>query len=214
MPITKLAENLIELTKTDKNNLNAVEGLYGASLALGADNKGQLTGRETLYHGTDSDTAKKILKEGILPVTKDTAHNTPLHKDFLNRAYTTRSLLEAASYAVDASSRLKNSPKVIKVSAPTWKMDNVEYSPHARDPQTGKFDVKKGEIFGHKVFVGGLSPEYVKGSDSYKGLTINEFLDYAKNNKKEFGKGLGKLALGLGGIGHSAYSLYKRNFDN
>lgn len=61
----------------------------------------------------------------------------------------------------------------------------------------------KGLDEGTIVIKGDVDPKYIKGSESYQPLTIEEFRDYIKNNPSRFGKEAGKLGAGLllSGIG-------------
>lgn len=62
---------------------------------------------------------------------------------------------------------------------------------------------------GHTVLEGGVSPEYVKGSKHYKRLGLKELREYVHANPSKFGKEIGKLGLGGGLVGGSAYLLHK-----
>lgn len=82
--LEKIAENsegyskYLELKKQKEHSRNenikdvstAAVGLSGAALAKKQYDSGNLTGRETLYHGTSVDRADSIRKEGLKPNAK------------------------------------------------------------------------------------------------------------------------------------------------
>jgi hypothetical protein len=59
------------------------------------------------------------------------------------------------------------------------------------------------------VVKGGIEKDYIRGSDSYKGITANEIRDYAKANPHRFGAGSALGAAGIGALGYGAHGLIK-----
>jgi hypothetical protein len=138
--ITKLGKSL---NKEDQKNLALAEGI-GGGLAINKSKKsGLLTGRKRLYHGTDTESAKKILKEGLKgsqtgrsgSITKDVLEksNPKAYKDSIGKSFLAPKYHEGLSYAVQSQNRNvlgRNAPriekfsdfgKVIKADIPIWK---------------------------------------------------------------------------------------------
>lgn len=119
----------------------------GTLLAMNALDSGDLTGRETLYHGTDPDAANSIRRRGLMPTTESNVVNTDAIKGdreryakALGKAYTTRNKTEARSYAVQTMAKRKAAKGeavkaldmmlnlgdgVVKLNVPVWKMKTV-----------------------------------------------------------------------------------------
>jgi hypothetical protein len=134
----------------------------GALVAKHNYDRGNFTGRETLYHGTDTESAKKIREEGLKPnqtkpsVTKIV--DMDLDRKNKNLVFTTRNKYLAKTYAgqqkaiaagkvTDKYSFLNLGPKIhvdtalgknndgiVKFNVPTWK----EGLRGARNPETKK----------------------------------------------------------------------------
>ena len=234
MAITKLGKDLLD--KETKNYLNGAEGVGGLALLRNALASGQLTGRQTLYHGTDKDSAASIRKSGLQPTTDANAVNTSALKadaerynKSLGKAYTTGSALEGLTYAYQTNAKKGGKGmSVVKINAPTWKMKTV-MNPEVDMPY-GEWKKRLG-IWGDLmpeytkktsykslrnavVFDGGVGKEYIKGSDAYKGLSLKEFAEYLKARPKTFAVGGVKALLGAGTLGHSIYELINRNKKN
>ena len=131
-----------EKLKTNDNLQNS--GVAGSIVAgAGLVNKelkhGNLTGRETLYHGTNPSNKASILATGLKPTTEANAVNTAMikdvfpgvYKDSLGKTFLSRKKFEAWKYSIgaqvrnDPSSPPKISGGVIKANVPIWKMKTV-----------------------------------------------------------------------------------------
>lgn len=145
MPITKLADILIG------DALKAIAAGYavvgGTGVAKNQFSKGNITGRQTVYHGTTPDKKRSILSQGLKATSDKSAVNTKVLKDrspdlyekSMGKSYFTPSKLDAAGYAAGAEYRpkgmepgLKHAVKsyitgkgIVKANLPTWKMDTV-----------------------------------------------------------------------------------------
>lgn len=237
------ADNIIKGEKEDINQkhfsnfANSVEGLAGAALASNALKSGELTGRQTLYHGTTRDAVKGIKEKGLLPTTDENAINTKVLKadperysKSLGKAYLSPERADALQYALQsATNRGRNKENwknmgVAKVNAPIWKMKTV-VNPEVDMPFEkwkdtlglgGMFTSESEKQFMYKnmrnavVVDGGVGPEYVKGSDKYQRLTLKELGEYIKARPKTFALGAAKTLGGLGMLGHGAYHVYDR----
>lgn len=129
-------------------------GALGGHLVNDAFASGNLTGRQTLYHGTDASNIKSIRDLGLVPTTNENAVNTavlrgtPQYEKSLNKAYTAKSRFDAAMYAaqtamakngknpfVDKSAKAQLLPEtlkrlfsgegIVKLNVPTWKLKTV-----------------------------------------------------------------------------------------
>ena len=234
MPITKLASDILNDKSPDvRNYANAAEGILGAYVLSGAKDR-QLRGRTKLYHGTTDVALKSILENGLAPSSEENALNTARlkadparYKNALGKVYTTRHLDKARSYAWQSSLNNKNARRgaVVELDVPMWKLKRVvnpeadmSFDEYMRRTYPG---LPKETHAYHKpayrrfrqdvVFEGGISPEYIKGSRKYRYFNPKELLEYARHNPKVFAKAWGKVGLGLGMLGHAAYSLYDRN---
>lgn len=73
---------LAEKDRQDK--LDLIKGLYtgegigGALLAANSFTSGDLTGRDTVYHGTSPKNADSIRQEGLKPATRENANHTKI----------------------------------------------------------------------------------------------------------------------------------------
>ena len=59
-----------------------------------------------------------------------------------------------------------------------------------------------------EVLEGGLPPEFIRGSEKFKGLGLQELSQYARTHPGRFAGGVGLGALGLGTLGLGAYKAY------
>lgn len=136
--------------KGDLYTLGAVSGVGGAKVLHHQLAKGNLTGRETLWHGTSADRAESIRKNGLQPNREGVSVfvNPDLHQANKDLTFLAKSKLSAGSYAaqqkhlsngtVSSLEQLhawQQSPKairqsalhaltgegVVKVNLPTWK---------------------------------------------------------------------------------------------
>ena len=183
---------------------------YGGLLAEKQYRRGNLTGREALFHGTDKDSAMKIRREGLKPqsVTKTTSGATsivskisPMYSEELLKrnkglTFTAKKRSLAANYALQSTALSGKAPGVVAISAPVWKdkgtfkkVPNPEIS---LNPNVSK------KIFGTDTFVnkGDIPTKYIKGSKDYKGITKKELKEFLSKNKKRAVKGYSKAAIG------------------
>lgn len=144
--LEKIAKNR-ELSKKEKAAVGGTAVVGGASLVHKEYHRGNLTGRETLYHGTSPIYKEQILKEGIKPNAKkgiiDIVQDAT-GKDLKSEGLTfmTRNKSDAKTYANQAE-RIRNNTfnahdvmgrikdmyfpsaaskkGVVTVNAPTWK---------------------------------------------------------------------------------------------
>lgn len=226
--ITKLGKQLVRQDDNEglKNIGNTAETIAGSALLNNALASGDLTDRMTLYHGTDKDSAKSIRQQGLLPTTDESAVNTSTLKKVdperyqksLGKSYMTKNKVEGKIYSIGTDYKKGGGGEggVVKINAPIWKMKRV-MNPEVDMP----FEVWKKKVVDpgneppdfllkmlynmmrkNVVVEGGVGPEYIKGGQGYKGLNLSEFLEYMRSKPATFAKGLGKAALGLGGIGH------------
>lgn len=153
--ITKTAKYIIAKQQDKDQALRTALGVAPLSLYAGglqahkAFASGDLTGRETLYHGSSKDAIRNIRKSGIKPTTDTNALNTAelrtdpeRYNKSLGKAYATRNRLTAAIYAKQTEDILRkgyrnkyynimdilphyNSNNIAKINAPVWKMKTV-----------------------------------------------------------------------------------------
>ena len=135
--ITKIAKDYEARKQTA---LGGVSALLGKGLVSGAIHSGDITGRQTLYHGTSAKSAKKILKEGIRPTTDKSSVITKIlksvpdkkvYEEALGKSYMTPSAFEAKVYSTGKTQAnlgeiLGSTGKVIKGNVPLWKMNTVK----------------------------------------------------------------------------------------
>lgn len=230
----------------------------GADLARKAFASGDITGRETLYHGTLDDVVDTIKDQGVKASRAGATTHTHVLRDLdpqmyeasLGKSYFMPTKGEGALYATQANLmkehgyyspqqiditegekellRRKISGKgVVKVNAPTWRMQSVvnpeaampyaewRYNNYEKNPFVLDFstEAQKKKTYNNlrraRVFEGDMPAEYVVGSSKYHRLTPKELIEYAKANKLRFAKGLGKLTAGTGFAGLGAYGVYK-----
>lgn len=157
--------------KTNKTIAGGAAVVAGVGMAKDQYDRGHLTGRETLYHGTAVEHKKKILKEGLKPRASkgiidvaEEVHGEDALKS-KEHVFMTRSKHQAHTYANqaqrihegtfkihDAMSRFKDmipgtksSKGVVHVNAPTWKSDEFK---KVRNPEVKKiFKDMKGDPF-------------------------------------------------------------------
>ncbi len=236
--ITKLGAEIV--SRSDKAELPATlylgEGIVGESLLRNAISSGELTGRASLYHGTDRETAAKIREKGLLPTTAETAVNTRAlehadperFKQALGKSYMTRNPVEAFTYGFGKKVRGGGGmPGVVRLNVPVWKMKSV-VNPEV-DMSFEEWKNKSVLLPGKPNFVqekvlrdtynklrnsvvidGAVGPEYVRGSAQYKGNSLKEFMEYMRARPKSFAAGTAKSLLGLGGSLNSGYEIYGR----
>jgi hypothetical protein len=133
--------------ETDPGKLHAAAGagavLGGGLLTKNMASKGHLTGRETMYHGTDSNSARNIRRQGLMPTSDTSAVNTDAlkrdperYQKALGKTYATNSKLLAKTYAAQTAEKRNYAdlmdikkplvdPDVVKIKAPTWKFNSV-----------------------------------------------------------------------------------------
>ena len=216
----------------------------GATLIKKTYDKGNLTGRETLFHGTSNARAKKIKETGLL--SKFTGGkrgntevlkklNTDTYEKSLGKVYLTPKKSIGRMFAetterggvTNIGSRDKmdilqrtysplNNVGVVRVKAPTWKMNVVpnpeamgSYENFLKAHGKNKSDLSKLEQLvtksqhntlsrDTKVIEGDIASRYIKGSKNYRRTSAKEFKEFVKANPKRFAKGVGAAALGVG----------------
>jgi len=227
----------------------------GATIIKKTYDKGNLTGRETLFHGTSKERAKKIKETGLLSkFTGGEGGNTEIlkildediYKKSLGKVYLTPNKRVGGMFAgqterggvinlsprdmedvLRKASNPFNNSGVVKVKAPTWKM-NVVPNPEARGNyenflksqgiNKSKLGKQEQRIFKSqhnilsrdtKVIEGDIATKYIKGSKDYRRTSAKEFKEFVKANPKRFAKGVGATALGVGIAGASLYGAKK-----
>ena len=171
--LTKLGKSLQQKVE-DSTVANTGIALAGGSTIRNQLAAGNLTGRETLYHGTSPTNKASILRAGLQPTTEANAVNTNILKRLdpevfkaaLNKSYLTRSKLEAAQYTVGGKYRdpstgdLKKIPRVsefidevkkgegrVQAHIPLWKMKTVRNPEVAMEYDTWANNVRsKGPV--------------------------------------------------------------------
>lgn len=140
-------EELDEIQRDGEKYLGVLGVGTGAYLGDKALASGDLTGRETLYHGTDVDSAANIKRTGLMPTTDANAINTTAIKSdterynkSLGKSYTTRNKGEARTYAIQTQAKrdalkgkvpdgirlaLQSGKGIVKLNVPTWKRKTV-----------------------------------------------------------------------------------------
>jgi len=150
--ITKMGSKALELSDTQQNAM-AAGGIAGGGAVVGRQFRdGNITGRETLYHGAaDAKAKRSILRKGLKRTTDANAINTKVlkgdpnvYRKALGKVYLTRSAFEAGGYSEGARARragvgaradniIRNYLKrdtIVKANVPLWKMPTV------RNPET------------------------------------------------------------------------------
>lgn len=108
-----------ERSRLDKHAQESSKGSFGEKAQIAAQlggggyvtkrmlDRGHLTGREVIYHGTDALSAAKIRRKGLKPTTEATAGITnnlkidpERYNAALGKSYATRSRLDAANYVM------------------------------------------------------------------------------------------------------------------
>ena len=210
--------------------------LSGLGLIDDAISSGDLTGRETLYHGTSEASASGILNDGLKPTTPENGirvNNLPegeIRNSSYGKAYATRNPEQARGYAIQTETAFGNpysEGKVVKINAPTWKMnvfrDRFQDLPASDLRRIMGFedilsdeqvkDLAKKSYEDIRAIEGGIPATYIRGSKSYVKNSIPEFLEYASKNKARIARGAGKLLLGTGVAGAGVFGL-KKGVDN
>lgn len=210
MAFTKLGKVQTESNPT--NDVAARVGVVGGAVAINNQFRdGNITGRRTLYHGTDPKNMESILRDGIQRTTEQTAVNTKnikelrpeIYAESLGKSYVTPSKLEAAGYSAGAQARSVGAqptpnavwgeffqPKgTLKVNLPDWKhtvVKNPETAMgfakwYADQPAEAKEAVPKFVL--NAVFNGMDRATVVDGDISPK--YIKGAPGYAKNSIRE-----------------------------
>ena len=151
----QLQHDIEDAKKQGRAALTLGSLLGGGYAARNALTSGDLTGRETLYHGTSPDKVKSIIEKGILPTTPENAVNTSglaadpkRYQAALGKAYTEPNRLNAAMYAAQTEMGGINEARfrpselsvktlrnyltgrgIAKANVPTWKMTNMVENP-------------------------------------------------------------------------------------
>jgi len=227
----------------------------GATIIKKTYDKGNLTGRETLFHGTSKERAKKIKETGLLSkFTGGEGGNTEIlkildediYKKSLGKVYLTPNKRVGRMFAgqterggvinlsprdmedvLRKASNPFNNSGVVKVKAPTWKMNVVpnpeamgSYENYLKAHGINKSDLSKLQRLvtksqhnilsrDTKVIEGDIATKYIKGSKDYRRTSAKEFKEFVKANPKRFAKGVGATALGVGIAGASLYGAKK-----
>jgi hypothetical protein len=115
-----------------------------------------------------------------------------------------------------------NKKGVIEMDVPLWRKDVASKIRVNPEVASAKAAVDKGiapnfakalqkrqiqKELGDKVVAleGGISPEFMRGSSKFKGLSAREIVDYAKARPGRFAAGAGLGLLGAAGLGYGAY---------
>ena len=144
--------------------------------------------------------------------------------------------IEALKYQMPGDF-LKNKADVdntVRFNVPLWKlreqeklvdnpeiqgiMDNplqnlMEKATMGEDKYREALENTLGERGGSYTIRDGLSSEYLPGHDDYKKLSLGELAEYAKKNKGQFAKGVGKAGLGIGAGYLGLKSLFGKKKD-
>lgn len=171
--LTKLGKSLQQRVE-DSTAANTGIALVGGSAIRNQLAAGNLTGRETLYHGTNPTNKASILRDGLQPTTEANAVNTnvlkaakpEVFKDALGKSYLTRSKLEAAQYTVGGKYRdpvtgaLIKNPNIgeffeeavkgdgrVNANVPLWKMKTVRNPESAMGYSKWKSDLGLQAMF-------------------------------------------------------------------
>lgn len=212
-----------ELSSEQKKALGGAATLGGASVIHNEYHRGNITGRETLFHGTAPVYKEEILREGIKPRAKkgiidvaEGAHGQSLNSD--NLSFMTRSRHQAHTYANqaerirkgtfninDLADRLKDmvpgktSMKgVVKVNAPTWKKDEFH---KVRNPELKTMfkAVNKGPEFmfhtkaQRKTVKSGIYDKLEKRVFTNKGTVSNKYIKGSNAYAKNSLKEIGEF---------------------
>ena len=154
--MNKYLVKIAETTNSDNQDLKVVGGVGATAIGGGIIKKqfsdGNLTGRETLYHGTSADRASGIRKTGLTPNKSGVSQviSDNLHNRNKNLVFATKDRAQAAGYAVQQDAinsgkihsvetlkafqenlehklgivkNIFNKDKIVKINAPTWKDD-------------------------------------------------------------------------------------------
>lgn len=110
-----------------------------------------------------------------------------------------------------------NNKNITHINLPDWKqglqgVENPEYTKYlksferAMDPNVSMTDKAMKSTFADGVHVakGGISTDYIKGSNTYTKNSLKEVREYISHNRGRFAGGVGKAALGLAAIGGGA----------
>lgn len=236
--ITKLGKEIISPRDNEQipTALYAGEGIAGGLVLRKAVNSGELTGRASLYHGTDKETSSLIRKNGLLPTTEESALNTKQlknldperYKKALGKSYMTKNPLEALTYGVGKSMRGNGGkPSVVRMNVPVWKMKSVvnpevdmsfdewknkSWLLHEKPNffQERQLRAIYNQLRDNVVIEGAVGPEYVRGSEKYKRNSLKEITEYIRSKPKSFASGALKGLLGAGSILHGGYEIYGR----
>lgn len=225
------------VTKTGNSKLLAL-GLgsalavpAGAALAYNAVKSGDLTGRETLYHGTSDAAGQSILRNGLMPTTPENGirvneiPDETIRKDSYGKAYTTTNHHMARNYAMQTEQRhnpgSESEGTIVTMNAPTWKMNVSRDRFHDLDPANLRRIMKMDaatpddEVLRRahrsnsaiRVIEGGVPVKYMPESESYAPNSVSEIAEYARENPARFARGAGKMLAGLGLLGAGGYGL-------
>jgi hypothetical protein len=219
----------------EKVAVESEDVLYGAVASAPVAYKqykdGNITGRETLYHQTDTDAAKNIKKRGVRSIfasKPDNVTNTLL-KDVSMSEKKNKTYFHKSKFVnvQDVNGKPKT---VIKAKIPVWKKNltsNPELLGAKNFPEFRKKIKEKYWLFGPsktetrlmyrelgpktRVFKGGISPRYIKGSKHYRPETLKEIGSFIKNNPKKFAKGIGFPLLAAGVVAGGSSLLEKKS---
>lgn len=110
--------------------------------------------------------------------------------------------LDVPLWRKDVASKIRVNPEVASAKA------NVDANIFLPDWAKGMQKRQIQKELGDKVVAmeGGISPEFIRGSTKFKGLTPSEIIQYAKARPGRFAAGAG---LGLLGVGAAAYGAHR-----
>ena len=203
----------------------------GAALAYNAVKSGDLTGRETLYHGTSDAAGQSILRNGLMPTTPENGirvneiPDEAIRNDSYGKAYTTTNHHMARNYAMQTEQRYnpgsESEGTIVTMNVPTWKMTVSRDRFHDLDPANLRrimkmdADTSEDEVLRRasrsnsaiRVIEGGVPAEYMPDSESYVPNSVSEIKEYVKENPTRFTLGAGKLLAGAGLLGAGGYGM-------
>lgn len=210
-------------TKDDKDASSSAKvvtgiglGTIGGKLIKDSNKEGEITGRQTLYHGTTKSKAKSIKENGF--DSSRSKSTDALIKSDRNQVYLSKDKSLANRTGYGRELRGEGKAETVKVSLPYEELKKKqdfknpeygnstsyeEYSKKAGENKASKkvYNKMSGNKGSDTVIIGGdISNKYIKGSKNYKKNSLREISKYAKENPKRFIKGTGKLAAGTASV--------------
>ena len=196
-------------TKDDKDASSSAKvvtgiglGTIGGKLIKDSNKEGELTGRQTLYHGTTKSKAKSIKENGF--DSSRSKSTDALIKSDRNQVYLSKDKSLANRTGYGRELRGEGKAETVKVSLPYEELKKKqdfknpeygnstsyeEYSKKAGENKATKkvYDKMSGNKGSDTVIIGGdISNKYIKGSKNYKrenSLKLNETNDRVPRTK-------------------------------